>query len=47
MYMLPEQLDCDETLVHDFDEVNFVVNGKGRFHIDLDVLILWEAEEAE
>jgi mannose-6-phosphate isomerase-like protein (cupin superfamily) len=75
MYMLPEQLGGDETLVHDFDEVNLVVNGKGRFHIDddvidiepgsvvfvragsghsfdslegdLDVLILWEGEEAE
>lgn len=75
MYMLPEQLGGDKTLVHAFDEVNFVVNGRGRFHIDddaidvgpgsivfvragsghsfdslegdLDVLILWEAEEAE
>jgi mannose-6-phosphate isomerase-like protein (cupin superfamily) len=75
MYMLPEELGGDKTLVHAFDEVNFVVNGRGRFHIDddaidvepgsivfvragsghsfdslegdLDILILWEAEEAE
>ena len=75
LYMLPEQLGGDRTLVHAFDEVNFVVNGRGRFHIDddvidvgpgsivfvkagsghffdslegdLDVLILWGAEETQ
>ncbi len=38
MYMLPEQLGGDKTLVHAFDEVNFVVNGKGRFRIDDDAI---------
>jgi mannose-6-phosphate isomerase-like protein (cupin superfamily) len=36
MYMLPQELGGDRTLVHAFDEVNFVVNGRGRFHIDED-----------
>ncbi len=38
MYMLPEPLDGDDTLVHDFDEVNFVVNGEGRFQVEDDAM---------
>ncbi len=38
MYMLPERRGGDKTRVHAFDEVNLVVNGKGKFHIDDDVI---------
>lgn len=38
MYMLPEQVGGDKTQVHAFDEVNFVVSGRGRFHIDDDAI---------
>lgn len=38
MYMLPEQVGGDKTLVHAFDEVNFVMSGEGRFHIDDDAI---------
>lgn len=36
MYMLPESLGGDSRLVHRFDEVNIVVNGKAKFQMDGD-----------
>lgn len=33
-YLLPEEMDGDKTLTHDVDEVNIVVNGNAKFHLD-------------
>lgn len=34
LYMLPKSLDGDDTLVHDFDEINYVVNGTAKFKMN-------------
>lgn len=34
LYMLPKSLNGDGTLIHDFDEINYVVNGTAKFKMN-------------
>lgn len=38
LYMLPKSLNGDDTLVHDFDEINYVVKGTAKFKMNDSVI---------
>lgn len=38
LYMLPKSLNGDDTLTHDFDEINYVVNGTAKFKMNHTVI---------
>lgn len=38
LYMLPKSLGGDDTLIHDFDEINYVVNGSAKFKMNNTVI---------
>jgi len=38
LYMLPKSLNGDDTLTHDFDEINYLVNGTAKFKMNNTVI---------
>ena len=38
LYMLPERLGGDDTLSHEMDEINFVINGSAKFKMDDEII---------
>jgi len=38
LYMLPKSLNGDDTLIHSFDEINYVVNGTAKFKMNNTVI---------
>jgi len=34
LYMLPKSLNGDDTLIHDFDEINYVIKGTAKFKMN-------------
>lgn len=38
LYMLPKSLNGDDTLIHSFDEINYVVNGSAKFKMNNTVI---------